>query len=118
HDRAEPRRRRRPQHRPGGLLMVLDSQQTANNLVPEHRNNTDFHTLPAIGDFAEASQVQQAYVSKLPGGNDIAGYKIGMTSQRLMEMFGVTHPLAGAILRNRVHPSGVHLDLRNYAHLG
>jgi 2-keto-4-pentenoate hydratase len=46
------------------------------------------------------------------------GYKIGLTSKRMQAMCGIDQPIAGVLLANRLHASGVVLPARNYGRIG
>jgi 2-keto-4-pentenoate hydratase len=88
----------------------------------EHAAGEPFHPLApeaGVDDLAAAYAVQRNLVELLnPEGIAPAGYKIGLTSRRMQEMCGVDSPLAGVVLANRVHGSGVELSRGNYGRLG
>jgi 2-keto-4-pentenoate hydratase len=46
------------------------------------------------------------------------GYKIGLTSPRMQAMCGIDSPIAGVILDDRVHMSGIRLPSSAYGRLG
>ena len=46
------------------------------------------------------------------------GYKIGLTSARMQAMCGIDSPLAGVVLSDRVHFSGVRIARSDYGRLG
>src|SRR5690606_35909553 len=51
-------------------------------------------------------------------GTTTAGYKIGLTSQRMQAMCGIDSPIAGVILANRVYDSGLAIARSRYGRLG
>ena len=48
----------------------------------------------------------------------VAGYKIGLTSAAMQAMCGIDSPVAGVVLGDRVHASGVHVRRSDYGRLG
>ena len=98
--------------------MAFDIQGAAKALVRAHDQNTRFRTIEGLSDLASAYAVQDAYVGAIVGDDRIAGYKIGLTSQRMQTMCGIDHPVAGAIFGRRVMHSGAKLSLAGYGHLG
>jgi 2-keto-4-pentenoate hydratase len=94
----------------------------ATDLLREHATGSPFHPLrpdSGVEDLAAAYAVQRFLVELLnPRRIAPAGYKIGLTSVRMQQMCGVDTPLAGVVLADRVHESGVELSLSNYGHLG
>jgi 2-keto-4-pentenoate hydratase len=46
------------------------------------------------------------------------GYKIGLTSKRMQDMCGIDSPIAGVVLADRVHASGVSLKASAYGRVG
>jgi 2-oxo-3-hexenedioate decarboxylase/2-keto-4-pentenoate hydratase len=91
--------------------------RTAQELLSEHRDGTNFHRL-AIRNMADAYRVQDAYVAGIIGGDDIAGYKIGLTSKRMQQLCNIDQPVRGTIFSRRVRASGAHMSLDEYHHLG
>jgi 2-keto-4-pentenoate hydratase len=52
-------------------------------------------------------RVQQALVARLTAGGDrIAGYKLGLTSEPMQRMFGVDSPDFAPVLSSHLHPDG------------
>jgi 2-keto-4-pentenoate hydratase len=100
-----------------------DSQTLAAQLLREHAAGDRFQTLLSQGaplSLDAAYQVQQLYVQQLARdkGDRIAGYKIGLTSRAMQEMCGIDHPVHGAVLATRVHPSGWQVSLGAHGRLG
>lgn len=89
----------------------------AQGLISEHRDGTNFHRLP-ISNLAEAYRVQEAYIATIIGDNAVAGYKIGLTSQRMQQLCGIDQPVRGTIFSSRVRTSGAQMSLSQYHHLG
>ena len=52
------------------------------------------------------------------GRGSIAGYKVGLTSEKIRELCGVHEPIAGAIFQSTVHRSPANLKLADFMHLG
>ena len=98
--------------------MAFDIVGAAHALVRGHKDNTQFQTIEGLSDIADAYKVQDVYVEAILGGDRIAGYKIGLTSQRMQSMCGIDHPVAGAIFGRRVMHSGAKLSLSGYGRLG
>jgi 2-oxo-3-hexenedioate decarboxylase/2-keto-4-pentenoate hydratase len=91
---------------------------TAELIAAEHREGKDFHAFDGLPDLATAYRVQKAYVGRVLGDDRIAGYKIGLTSQRMQTKCGIDHPISGAIFAKRVLNSGAKLRATDYRHLG
>jgi len=99
------------------------SEQTAQELMRQHRQREKFKTLaPAwpVNSLDDAYRVQGRFVElmRLASGTAIAGYKIGLTSKRMQHMCGIDHPIAGVVLANRIHHSGAKLALADQVRLG
>lgn len=52
------------------------------------------------------------------GQGAVAGYKIGMTSERMQQLCGITMPISGKLLRAGIHEDGVVLHRADHIHLG
>jgi len=52
------------------------------------------------------------------GRGSIAGYKVGLTSEKIRELCGVHEPIAGTIFQSTVHCSPTNLKLADFMHLG
>ena len=98
--------------------MTFDIESGALSLVQDHEARGRFRPLDGLPDLAAAYRVQHAYVRRIIGGDDVAGYKIGLTSPRMQTMCGISHPIAGVVFGKRVKQSGATLGLADYAHLG
>lgn len=95
----------------------------AKSLTDEHARGVKFRSIAAafhIGDLDAAYAVQREYVRLQMQTRDVGavGYKIGLTSPRMQAMCGIDRPIAGVILADRVHRSGVCLELSDYGRLG
>jgi 2-keto-4-pentenoate hydratase len=95
----------------------------ADRLLIDHDTRVPFTPLmreAGISDVEKAYDVQDAYVRELLARNGAvqAGYKIGLTSQRMQEMCGIGHPIAGVVLDTRIHASGTTVSLAEHVHLG
>jgi 2-keto-4-pentenoate hydratase len=103
--------------------MAVDVHKAAEMLMSAHASATPFQPFAAafgIGSIADAYAVQRDYVrlqmqTRHAG---TAGYKIGLTSKRMQEMCGIDSPIAGVVLADRVHASGVALKTLSYGRLG
>lgn len=103
--------------------MPKDLDRIARELMRQHRQREKFRTLsPAwpVDDLEAAYEVQGRFVDlmRAESGAAIAGYKIGLTTKRMQHMCGIDHPIAGAVLANRIHRSGATLALAEHVHLG
>ena len=91
-------------------------------LMDEHAARADFHLLPEdrIGHLSFAYAVQEKLVEarRVDGWGEIAGWKIGMTTQSMQETTGVSEPCAGAVLSRETHRSGAVLDGSKHVHMG
>jgi 2-keto-4-pentenoate hydratase len=99
------------------------SDSAAQKLMDEHRQRVKFHPFAAAAgatDLDGAYAIQDAYVrlqSQARGVSGI-GYKVGLTSPRMQAMCKIDRPIAGVVLQDRLHQSGVTLDARNYGRVG
>jgi 2-oxo-3-hexenedioate decarboxylase/2-keto-4-pentenoate hydratase len=98
--------------------MTASIGNTAELIAAEHREGKAFHTLEGLPDLAAAYQVQKLFLREVIGDDRIAGYKIGLTSQKMQAMCGIDHPIAGAVFARRVMNSGAKLRTADYHHLG
>jgi 2-keto-4-pentenoate hydratase len=102
--------------------MVLSPSAVARQLLAEHAQGRNFHTLaPEAGvvDLDSAYDVQRHFVDLLrPDVGHTAGYKIGLTSARMQKMCGIDQPIAGVVLAGRLAASGARLRAKDYAHIG
>jgi 2-oxo-3-hexenedioate decarboxylase/2-keto-4-pentenoate hydratase len=97
---------------------VFDVREAAQSLARDHRLKKQFETVTGLTDLATAYKVQDAYIGEIIGEDRIAGYKVGLTSQRMQAMCGIDHPVAGAVFARRVMRSGAHLAFADYGRLG
>ncbi len=87
------------------------------------RNRTPFE-LYRIDDrpptLEEAYAIQAEIVARAlrSGTESIAGYKVGLTSEKMQKFCGVAEPIAGCILSSGVQSSGVTLRRSDYHRLG
>jgi 2-keto-4-pentenoate hydratase len=99
------------------------AEKAADMLMSAHTSGAAFAPFAAafgIASVAEAYAVQRAFVRLQLNarGARPAGYKIGLTSKRMQEMCGLDSPVAGVVLADRVHASGVTLNAPSYGRLG
>ena len=92
-------------------------------LQREHSTGARFMPFAAdrgIATLDAAYDVQREYVRLLRAARsaDRAGFKIGLTSAAMQAMCGIDSPVAGVVLADRVHASGVRLQRRDYGRFG
>jgi 2-keto-4-pentenoate hydratase len=103
--------------------MGAEAGKIAEMLMREHAHGTTFQPLAAASGVTSADDayaVQREYVrlQMQSRGTKAAGYKIGLTTPRMQEMCGIDSPVAGVVLKDRVHPSGARLRTSDYGRLG
>ena len=103
--------------------MEREATKAAVALVNEHANGVKFHPFAAafgIDSVDDAYGVQREYVrlQRDARGTGAAGYKIGLTSKRMQEMCGIDSPIAGVVLKDRVHKSGATVRASAYGRVG
>ncbi|MBS0448024.1 MAG: fumarylacetoacetate hydrolase family protein [Proteobacteria bacterium] len=102
--------------------MTMDADPIAIRLMREHADGTRFTPFAAASGIAtldDAYRVQRAYVHLQREARSAAsaGYKIGLTSPAMQAMCGISTPVAGVVLADRVQASGVVLDRSHYGRL-
>jgi 2-keto-4-pentenoate hydratase len=95
----------------------------AKTLMDEHDRRVQFHSLATefqIVNIDTAYAVQREYVRLQMQGRAAGaiGYKVGLTSKRMQQMCGIDSPIAGVVLEDRVHQSGIGVSLAGYGRLG
>jgi|SRR5579872_108901 len=95
----------------------------AESLLSEHGRGAHFKPFAAavgITNVRDAYTVQREYVRLQMQARAVAaaGYKIGLTSKRMQDMCAIDSPIAGVVLSDRIHPSGVTLRPSAYGRLG
>jgi 2-keto-4-pentenoate hydratase len=103
--------------------MAADYQAIARDLAREHASGQNFHPFApelGIGDLDAGYAVQRAFVGVMQAefGAAPIGYKIGLTSKRMQAMCGIDQPIAGVVLANRRHASGVVLPAAKFGRIG
>jgi 2-keto-4-pentenoate hydratase len=101
----------------------MKTTELAGQLMGEHARGARFLPFAAGGGITtleQAYEVQGHFVSlqRRERASSIAGYKIGLTSPGMQAMCGITTPVAGVVLADRVHASGATLDRSHYGRLG
>ncbi len=87
----------------------------------QHRTRQSFRSHEELtrADLAFAYDVQDRLVAmRAARGEQVAGYKIGLTTARMQQMCGLEHPIAGAILSGGVHRSPFVLKSVDFVRLG
>ncbi|WP_161965998.1 2-keto-4-pentenoate hydratase [Steroidobacter cummioxidans] len=87
------------------------------------RNRTRFQLYrfdgrPATLDEAYAIQDEILARALRSGSDSVAGYKIGLTTEKMQKFCGVGEPIAGRILKSTVHASGATLRKSEFHRLG
>jgi 2-keto-4-pentenoate hydratase len=103
--------------------MTQSAIACAQALMTEHANRVQYRPFAAakgITTVDDAYAVQREYVRlQIQARNTaMAGYKIGLTTPRMQAMCGIDRPVAGVILADRVHASGVTLNTAAYGRMG
>jgi 2-keto-4-pentenoate hydratase len=103
--------------------MSDNEQKLADRLFEENKNRVRF--TPIRDDLRPASMADGYRVQDLlnaryaaDGRGPIAGYKIGLTSEKIRQMCNVHEPIAGSIYRSTVHRSPAAIRLGDFMHLG
>jgi 2-keto-4-pentenoate hydratase len=99
------------------------ASSVADWLMREHGARRRFEPFAArtgVDTLARAYDVQRAFVGLRVAARNVvrAGYKIGLTSAAMQAMCGIDTPVAGVVLGDRVHRSGVHLDRADHVRFG
>ena len=92
-------------------------------LMREHSSGQRFEPFArrcGIDTLTHAYDVQRAFVGLQAAARNVAraGYKIGLTSASMQAMCGIDSPVAGVVLRDRVHASGARIDRADHVRLG
>jgi 2-keto-4-pentenoate hydratase len=100
-----------------------DVIRAAEALVDEHRSSVRFRPFAAAFgmsgvDDAYAVQREHVRLQMLARHTSAAGYKIGLTTKRMQEMCGIDSPIAGVVLKDRVHGSGAAVSVSAYGRMG
>ena len=103
--------------------MSDSERQLADRLFEENKTRKPFHP---VRDELRPSDMEAAYrVQDLlnaryaaDGRGPTAGYKIGLTSEKIRQMCNVHEPIAGMIYRSTVHRTPSALKLGDFMHLG
>jgi 2-keto-4-pentenoate hydratase len=103
--------------------MSVDAGRIAEMLMSEHAGGAIFQPFAASSGIVTADDayaVQREYVRLLlqSRGTRAAGYKIGLTTPRMQAMCGIDSPVAGVVLRDRVHASGARIKTSDYGRTG
>jgi 2-keto-4-pentenoate hydratase len=95
------------------------ARRAAEALVAEHKAGTQFKALPGLASMADAYDIQDKYVPLLRAAHgESVGYKVGLTSKAMQTFCGIDHPIAGVVLKSRVHQSGASVRRADYGRLG
>ncbi len=101
---------------------MTQAKTIADWLYDQHTTRQDFrsHADLKAGGLEIAYAVQDYLVARrCQARNEIvAGYKIGVTTPRMQEMVGLSHPIAGAIVSGGIMTAPAELICANYVRLG
>jgi 2-keto-4-pentenoate hydratase len=100
-----------------------DPLSVARWLMQEHASGRRFEPFAArfgIDTMAAAYAVQHEFVALQASARGVprAGYKIGLTSPAMQARCGIDTPVAGVVLGDRVHASGVRLARASHVRFG
>jgi 2-keto-4-pentenoate hydratase len=100
----------------------IAARRAAEALLAEHKANLQFKRLGPPGapaTISDAYDIQDKYVALLIGERGAAvGYKVGLTSAPMQAFCGIDHPIAGVVLAQRLHRSGVTVRRSDFGRLG
>jgi 2-keto-4-pentenoate hydratase len=102
-------------------MSSTSAHAVASAIADRHRNRAAFTLeLPPehAGEVAFGYAVQVQLLPMLSAGGDRAGYKIGLTTTRMQQMCGVSEPIVGVILRERMATAPATLRAADYVRLG
>jgi 2-keto-4-pentenoate hydratase len=100
----------------------IAARRAGDLLLAEHKANRQFKTLAppnAPATITDAYDIQDRYVALLQsehGGT--VGYKVGLTSATMQTFCGIDYPIAGVVLKSRVHHSGATIRRSDFGRLG
>jgi len=95
------------------------ADRLAQTLAERHARREVFTSIFEEGeapDVALAYEVQDRFVAGL--GGKTAGYKIGLTTERMQALCGVAEPIAGVVLESRILRSPATVRTADYVRLG
>ncbi len=100
----------------------IAARRAADLLLAQHKANqrfTAFGPPDAPATITDAYDIQDRYVAFLQGehGGPV-GYKVGLTSAAMQAFCGITHPIAGVVLKSRLHRSGATIKRSDFGRLG
>ena len=103
--------------------MTTSTEQAATLLA---RNRLQGHRLPALPDACRPESEEAAYAVQFSlrealiqgGAGQLAGYKIGATSQVMQDYLDIHNPCGGGVLASGVHGSPAVVRHDNYVHPG
>jgi 2-keto-4-pentenoate hydratase len=100
----------------------IAARRAAGKLLAQHKANqrfTVFGPPDAPVTITDAYDIQDRYVALLQrehGGP--VGYKVGLTSATMQAFCGIDHPIAGVVLKSRLHRSGATIKRSDFGRLG
>jgi 2-keto-4-pentenoate hydratase len=100
----------------------IAARRAADLLLAQHKANQQFKAFgppDAPAAISDAYDIQDRYVALLQrehGGP--VGYKVGLTSAAMQAFCGITHPIAGVVLKSRMRRSGATVRRSDFGRLG
>lgn len=100
----------------------IAARRAAETLLAEHKANAlfkPFGSQQGPATVLDAYDIQQKFVGLLRSGHgDPVGYKVGLTSETMQKFCGIGHPIAGVVLKKRMHSSGATIRRSEFGRLG
>jgi 2-keto-4-pentenoate hydratase len=98
-------------------------RETAQQLMADHQDGktfVPFASFVGLRDSADAYAVQREYVllQQTPSGSSSAGYKVGLTSQKMQRMCGIDSPVSGVILSHKIWDTAAQLKASQFVRVG
>jgi 2-keto-4-pentenoate hydratase len=104
------------------VMEETTARRAAEALLMEHKHGARFealHPRHGLATIPDAYDVQDRYVELLRADHgEPIGYKVGLTSAAMQTFCGIDHPIAGVVLRNRLHKSPATVRRGDYGRLG
>lgn len=100
----------------------IAARRAADLLLAQHKANQRFKAFgqpDAPATITDAYDIQDRYVALLqPEHGGPVGYKVGLTSATMQAFCGIDHPIAGVVLKSRLHQSGATIRRSDFGRLG
>jgi 2-keto-4-pentenoate hydratase len=100
----------------------IAARRAADLLLAQHKANQRFKALgppDTPANISDAYDIQERYVALLQSAHGgPVGYKVGLTSATMQAFCGIDHPIAGVVLKSRLHRSGATIRRSDFGRLG